>query len=362
MSDTAYKVPRTDESAMLRGFWYPAATSDQVRGHKLRPVTLLGMPLVLGRDAAGRTFALRDNCPHRGVPLSGCRFDGAALECPYHGWRFEAQTGRCLHIPALPTGSQFKTDRIAATSFAAEEQDDYVWVYIPEHGSSDQPLPPVPRLPVFSDRYRFARIVAEQPLNFDNGVTHLMDPAHGPFVHQSWWWRSRSSMHDKEKVFEPIPSGFRMRAHTPSANSRAYKLLGIYGEPITTTIDFVLPNMRFEQVRCGKHWLSSRATVTPITADRCRVDVCAAWNIFPLVPFLPAVIRFFGGKFLGQDAGMMAMQAEGLKSNPTLALIDDADRLAKWYYQLKAAHLEARRTGQPMRHPIPGPVTLCWRS
>jgi hypothetical protein len=43
-------------------------------------------------------------------------------------------------------------------------------------------------------------------------------------------------------------------------------------------------------------------------------------------------------------------------------LIDDADRPAKWYFALKAAHLESRRTGEAMKHPIPKPVTLRWRS
>ena len=41
---------------------------------------------------------------------------------------------------------------------------------------------------------------------------------------------------------------------------------------------------------------------------------------------------------------------------------DDADRPAKWYFQLKAAHLEAKRTGSEMKHPMSGPVTLRWRS
>jgi hypothetical protein len=43
-------------------------------------------------------------------------------------------------------------------------------------------------------------------------------------------------------------------------------------------------------------------------------------------------------------------------------LIDDADRPAKWYFQLKAAYLEAKRTGAEMKHPMAGPVTLRWRS
>jgi hypothetical protein len=58
----------------------------------------------------------------------------------------------------------------------------------------------------------------------------------------------------------------------------------------------------------------------------------------------------------------MEMQAEGLKHNPSLMLIDDADRPAKWYFALKSALLESRRSGTAMKHPIPGPVTLRWRS
>ncbi len=101
--------------------------------------------------------------------------------------------------------------------------------------------PAVPELPKFSAKFRSAHLVAELPCNVDHGIIGLMDPAHGPFVHQAWWWRSRASIHEKTKHFEPIPEGFRMSAHAPSGNSAPYKLLGVYGEPITTTIDFVLP-------------------------------------------------------------------------------------------------------------------------
>jgi hypothetical protein len=166
----------------------------------------------------------------------------------------------------------------------------------------------------------------------------------------------------KEKTFEPIPNGFRIKAHSPSANSAPYKLLRVYGQPITTTIEFVLPNMRFEQIRCGPYWFSSRATVTPVTAEQCRIDVVAAWNIFRRVPLVLPVFRLFAKMFLRQDQETMEKQAVGLKHAPSMMLIDDADRPAKWYFQLKAAHLEAKRTGQPLQHPLSGPVTLRWRS
>ncbi|MCH7986166.1 MAG: aromatic ring-hydroxylating dioxygenase subunit alpha [Acidobacteria bacterium] len=361
MSDAAAPTPQTPDAEMLLGFWYPALRSPQVSGRKLHKAMLLGVPLVVGRTDQGQVFALRDTCPHRSMPLSDGQFDGAQVECCYHGWRFEATTGQCREIPSLVGHEKLKVERIHASSFPCEEADGYVWVYLPDPATRNSSPPPVPRLPVFSQRYRITHLAADLPSNVDHGIIGLMDPAHGPFVHQSWWWRSRRSIQVKEKTFEPIPNGFRIQAHSPSPNSAPYKLLKVYGQP-TTTIEFVLPNMRFEQIRAGDKWFSSRATVTPIERNLCRIDVVAAWNIFPWFPFAVSLLRLFGRMFIEQDRLTMEKQAVGLRHSPTLMLVDDADRPAKWYFQLKAAHLEARRTGRPMEHPLKGPVTLRWRS
>ncbi len=353
---------KTADSEFLLGFWYVAGLSNQVRGTKLYPIILGGVPLVLGRDAQGQAFALRDSCPHRGIPLSYGHFDGQLLECCYHGWKFEPKTGQCRDIPSLTPDSKVKVDRIFASSFPCQEQDGYIWVYLSDSAPCDEPIAPVPKLPVFSSKYRITHLSADLPCSIDHGIIGLMDPAHGPFVHQAWWWRNRHSIHTKEKVFEPIPNGFRMSAHTPSANSVPYKLLRIYGGEITSTIDFVLPNMRFEEIHCGRYWFSSRAVVTPVSSDQCRIDFCAAWNIFRRVPFVLPIFRIFARMFLRQDQQTMIKQSVGLKHNPSLMLIDDADRPAKWYFQLKSAYREAKRNGRPMEHPLAGPVTLRWRS
>ena len=356
------------ESVMLRGFWYSPMRSDQLgRGRPrgkgaLKKATLLGTPLVVGRDREGRAFAMRDNCPHRGMPLSLGHFDGSEIECHYHGWRFDAVTGQCRLIPSLAAESKLNVEKIHAGHFACEEHDGYVWVYVPHPGTRSDPEEPCPRLPVFGGRYTLTHLAADLPLSVDHGIIGLMDPAHGPFVHQAWWWRSQRSIHEKEKHFEPIPLGFRMSAHAPSANSAFYKLLGVYGEAVTTTIDFRLPNIRLEQIHCGDKWFSSRAMVTPVAADSCRIDFCAAWNVFRHLPFMTSLFRLFGRMFIGQDQRTMTEQAQGLRHNPPLMLIDDADRPARWYFALKQAYLRSRETGEPLEHPIDGPVTLRWRS
>jgi phenylpropionate dioxygenase-like ring-hydroxylating dioxygenase large terminal subunit len=371
MTDLDFPQRQAPDSLMLFGFWYRALPSGHLTRNRLHKATLLEVPLVLGRDRQGRPFALRDACPHRGMPLSCGNFDGQQLECSYHGWKFEAHSGQCQLIPSLTSDQNLKVERIYAGSYACEEHDNYVWVFVPEPsplgaGFSKAPEAPMPapRVPISEGKYKIAHLTADMPVTVDHGIIGLMDPAHGPFVHQAWWWRSRHSIHEKHKNFEPIPNGFRMSAHTPSSNSAPYKLLRMYADAdaITTTIDFVLPNLRYETIRAGKYWFASLTTVTPITRNHCRIDVVACWNMFRWVPFGPELLKFVFAKFVEQDRKTMEDQAEGLKHNPHLMLIDDADRPAKWYFALKAAHLDAKRNGGEMRHPMDGPVTLKWRS
>jgi phenylpropionate dioxygenase-like ring-hydroxylating dioxygenase large terminal subunit len=375
------------DAGFLWDFWYPALRSTEVRGNQLKTAMLLEVPLVLGRTSEGAAFAMRDSCPHRGIPLSYGRFDGKAVECSYHGWKFDACSGQCVEIPSLTSQDKLKVERVFAGHYPCEERDGYFWVFMnsgpriaarageasrggekdnaesqrlaEKSGAESLGIAAAPKLATFSEKYRITHLACELPSHVDQGIIGLMDPAHGPFVHQSWYWRSRHSIHEKEKKFEPIPYGFRMSPHTPSSNSAPYRILKKYtGEPVTTTIDFVLPNMRTEEIRSGKLWFSSRATVTPVRRDLCRIDFVAAWNL--LLPVW--IFRMFAEKFLRQDQETMIQQAEGLKHNPRLMLIDDADRPAKWYFGLKANLLESRRTGAAMVHPMSGPVTLHWRS
>ena len=203
-------------------------------------------------------------------------------------------------------------------------------------------ISPVPALPKFSENYRIAHLTADLACSMDTGIVGLMDPAHGPFVHQSWWWRSRRSIREKQKIFEPIPQGFRMSSHAPSANSGPYKLLRFYGDEVTTQIDFVLPNVRTEQVRCGKYWFTNRTTVTPIRRDLCRLDFVAAWKLFrwfPVTPFL----RFFGKRFIAQDQDVIERQQPGLKVQPRMMLIDDADLPGALVFSVEGQRISGRR-------------------
>src|SRR5579864_8917186 len=95
MSELEPSQRQATDALMLTGFWYRALPADRVLRDQLHKATLLEIPLVIGRDRAGQPFALRDACPHRGMPLSCGRFDGENLECCYHGWQFDVHNGQC---------------------------------------------------------------------------------------------------------------------------------------------------------------------------------------------------------------------------------------------------------------------------
>jgi len=343
-----------DAAAPLREAWYYAAPGRAVARGRTIARKMLGEPLLIGRDRAGIAFALRDVCPHRGMPLSFGGFDGSEIECCYHGWRF-ATDGHCTHIPSLVEGQTFDLARIGVARYAACEVQGNIWVFF---GSDPSAAPDIPMLDGFAEAAAPSLVETVRfGAAIDHAVVGLMDPAHGPFVHGAWWWRSRRSVHDKAKAFEPSPWGFTMSRHAPSTNSRAYRLLG--GAP-ETEIAFRLPSVRVEQIRAGRYRVANLTALTPIDDDTTEINHCTYWTA-PWLSLLKPLLRPYVRAFLHQDRDIMERQQQGLRGAPLLALIDDSDTQARWYYRLKEEYRRARAEDRPFANPVK-PRTLRWRS
>ena len=155
----------------------------------MRREMLLGEPVLLGRMRDGAAFAMRDICPHRGVPLSaGKILSENTVECPYHGWRFR-RDGVCSAIPSLVDGQDIDPEKIRVRNYPVREQDGLIWVYVADKPGSAPKTEP-PRVPIANATPRWTE-TQMFPCGIDHAVIGLMDPAHGPYVHAHWWWKAQ---------------------------------------------------------------------------------------------------------------------------------------------------------------------------
>ena len=65
-----------------------------------RTVEVNGIGIALF-NVDGSFYALDNTCPHAGGPLGEGRLDGLVIECPWHGWRFNVQTGARPENPEI---------------------------------------------------------------------------------------------------------------------------------------------------------------------------------------------------------------------------------------------------------------------
>ncbi len=341
--------------------WYFVALSRQVATAGLKRYEVMGEPVLVGRTRAGGVYAMRDICPHRAAPLSAGRLvehdgEGETVECPYHGWRFRTD-GVCAAIPSLCEGQGPEAERIKVRSYPVRESQGMVFVWMASDARN--PSEPDHEPPVFPGAEGEAKLV--EWMDFDSHIDHavvgLMDPAHGPYVHKQWWWRSEKSMHEKAKVFAPRDYGWAMVRHAPSSNSRLYKILG--GAP-ATEITFRLPGYRWEHIQVGEKQVLALTLLTPINDTKTRITQIF-WSDHWVFSLVKPLLRAGVVAFLQQDGGMVNLQNEGLKYDPTLLWIDDADKQAKWYQQIKKEWLKSRHEGRAFTNPIKE-TTLRWKS
>ena len=161
----------------LLNSWYSAAWSNELLDQPLGR-TLLELPVLLYRDPSGKAVAIGNRCPHRFAPLDRGRLIDGAIECAYHGMRFDT-SGACILIPS-------EDGRIAANmrvpAYSTEERDGVIWIWLGDR-TPDRSL-----IPDLSDRLSspaFCHVTGSMLVraNYELLADNLIDPSHGQFLH-----------------------------------------------------------------------------------------------------------------------------------------------------------------------------------
>jgi phenylpropionate dioxygenase-like ring-hydroxylating dioxygenase large terminal subunit len=283
--------------------WFVACSAAALRARPLA-ATVQGVPLALFRGRDGLPGAFEDRCPHRNAPLSAGRVHGGALECAYHGWRFEPD-GACIAVPGLAGPPGARATR--ATSIPCVEQDGFVWVAL-----AGAPAAPPRRLPhLGAPRYTTVLNELAVRASLYRAVENVLDVPHTAYLHGGLF-RTPGAAREIEVVVRRWPD--RCEAEyvgEPRPGGVFGRLLAPRGGVVRHFDRFVLPCIAEVEYRLGEtsHLVATTAA-TPVDEEHTRLFSTVTFRLpvpgAAVAPLLAPVAR----RILRQDAWMLALQTE----------------------------------------------------
>jgi phenylpropionate dioxygenase-like ring-hydroxylating dioxygenase large terminal subunit len=327
-------------AAGFKGYWYPVTWSSKVTG-KPSAFTIAGEKIALVRDG-GKTYALYDRCPHRGVPLSlgNQQFPGT-ISCPYHGWTYNLESGRLCAVitdgPKSPING-----KVGVRTYPTAERLGMVWVYIPI--ADEEPTDIDGQLPaeLVENPFVMGGRIEPRAGNWRFAAENGFDEGHAKYLHRTSLWRIFKTM-PTWNITRVVPGEGRNRrwifrvqdevhweADFPGvgrwSNKRWWKIqppketfnIGNTGKP--TKIDPVIARQGFPGfaslampgiLRIAYPNFIHYEFYVPVDADNHRyvgvmVNFTEGWETLRFyVKYLGAIRWLFHGDFSSQDAWMV---------------------------------------------------------
>jgi len=165
---------------MIRNQWYVLLESDEVRDRPIG-VTRMGEKMVFWRDSSGKVHAAVDKCPHRGVQLSLGEVVDDHLQCPFHGFDYDA-SGKCVHVPANGRGGVIPAT-LRLNVYPTYEAHGYIWVWWGQNPPAN--LEPPLFFENIDDTFYHASAHDPWDAHYSRVIENQLDVVHLPFIHRN---------------------------------------------------------------------------------------------------------------------------------------------------------------------------------
>jgi phenylpropionate dioxygenase-like ring-hydroxylating dioxygenase large terminal subunit len=176
---------------MIPGQWYIVLDSDEIKTQPVG-VTRLGEKLVFWRDDSGRLSCFPDKCVHRGIQLSTGKVYHDHLQCPFHGFEYDA-SGRVTVIPANGLQAEVpKTFRIM--KYPVYEAYGFVWIWWGKPPSVD--LKPPRFFDDIDPKIHFVSGRDPWKAHYSRVIENQLDVVHVPFIHSNTIGRRHATLVD----------------------------------------------------------------------------------------------------------------------------------------------------------------------
>ena len=245
---------------MIPNLWYVVLESREVRAGQLLGVTRMGERLVFARDRAGKAFCLRDRCAHRGAALSAGKKAGDAVECPFHGFRYDA-SGRGVLIPANGKDAEVP-ERFHVHAYPVHEQHGWLWIWWGERPPARMPAPRY-----FEDLGGFSWASSVDPwdAHYSRVIENQLDVVHLPFVHYNTIGRGNRTLVNGPVVERRGPDRFFVRVFNEVDTGQQPRKPAEISPPYPAFhLDFIFPNL-------WQNWIAPKVRVgaafVPVDAE-----------------------------------------------------------------------------------------------
>ena len=156
----------------LKKNWFVVMKSSSLK-HKPTSVELFETRVVIYRNA-NEIVALKDQCSHRGIPLSQGVLNNQGLRCRYHGWLYD-DNGYVIDIPGIES---FESDkRCQLEKYEAIDEAGYVWLRL-------TPSVTKPYLPDVHTHYSYFTQSMSVKGKLVDILENFLDPMHTHYIHK----------------------------------------------------------------------------------------------------------------------------------------------------------------------------------
>ncbi|CAG0925554.1 unnamed protein product [Notodromas monacha] len=127
--------------------WFALMESNDLAKNSSKFIQALGENFAVFRDADGEVHVLDAYCPHLGANLAiGGKVRGNCIECPFHGWLFDGNSGQCTSIPY---SSSKPPVQAKVKSWPCAESLGFIMVWY--HAEAEEPFWQPPQIKGVSD-------------------------------------------------------------------------------------------------------------------------------------------------------------------------------------------------------------------
>lgn len=165
---------------MIPNQWYAILESKEIPRGRIIGVTRMGEQMVAWRNTSGELAVMSDRCPHRGVALSKGVLKDDCIQCPFHGFEYDA-SGACTYVPANGRAAE-PPKALHVRSYPVREQHGFVFLW---WGEPRQDYPPVPWFESIPDSMVYSTLKDHWKNHYSRAIENQLDVVHLPFIHHN---------------------------------------------------------------------------------------------------------------------------------------------------------------------------------